>query len=256
MPITPFFAVSIRLTLTAVALYAQTAIADGPQPPCAGAAPIPAYADPPAVRTWAKAELESWTPPACLGWPRESFQLVVALAASFRHDGDADALLARFGAISAKRGLRYWSVTDKAWRVLITDAAALDGQKRRSDFTVAEMKSGADLYFEEADNRSSDAVVYRLRVLEASPNRVVVEIENVTPIRAFFITLFPPGSLRATYFAERRGPDTWGFYGLSSNGAEASALASVSEASYVNRAAALYRHFIGVPADRDPPLAP
>jgi hypothetical protein len=95
-----------------------------------------------------------------------------------------------------------------------------------------------------------------LRVLEANRNRIVIETENLTPIKAFFITLFPPGSLRATYFLDRRGPDSWGFYGLSSNGAEASALASVSQASYVNRAAALYRHFIGVPADRDPPLAP
>jgi hypothetical protein len=238
--------------LTAIALCAQTAIAEGPQPPCAGAAPIPAYTNPPAVRTWGKADLEPWTPPACLGWPREPFRLIVALAASFRHDGDADALLARFGAISTKRGLRYWSVTDKAWRVLITHAAALGGR----DFTPEEMKRAADLYFEEVDNRSSAAVVYRLRVREASPNRIVIETENVTPISAFFVTLFPPGSLRATYFLERREPDTWGFYGLSSNGAEASALASVSEASYVNRAAALYRHFIGVPADRDPPLAP
>jgi hypothetical protein len=247
----------MRLALTAIALCAQTAIAQGPQPPCAGVAPIPAYADPPAVRTWTKTDLQSWSPPACLGWPREAFQLVVALAAIFRHDGDADALLARFGAISTKRGLRYWSVTDKAWRVLITDAAALDGQRRRRpDFTAEEMKSGAELYFEELDNRSSDAVMYRLRVLEASPDRIVVETENVTPIRAFFLTLFPPRSLRATNFVERRGPDTWGFYGLSSNGAEASGLASVSEASYINRAAALYRHFIGVPADRDPPLAP
>jgi hypothetical protein len=246
----------MRLALTAIALCAQAALAEGPQPPCAGAVPIPAYADPPAVRTWTKADLESWTPPACLGWPREPFQLLVALAASFRHDGDADALLARFGAISTKRGLRYWSVTDKAWRVLITDAAALDGQTRRPDFTAAEMKSGTDLRFEEVDNRSSEAVDYRLRVLEANRNRIVIETENLTPIKAFFITLFPPGSLRATYFLDRRGPDTWGFYGLSSNGAEASALASVSQASYVNRAAALYRHFIGVPADRDPPLAP
>ena len=250
---------SIRLALTAIALCAQTAIAEGPQPPCAGVAPIPSYANPPAVRTWGKADLEPWTPPACLGWPREPFRLIVALAASFRHDGDADALLARFGAISTKRGLRYWSVTDKAWRVLISDAAALagpDAHQRRPDFTPDEMKSGADLYFEEDDNRSSGSVVYRLRVLQARRDRIVVETENVTPIRAFFVTLFPPGSLRATYFLERREPDTWGFYGLSSTGAEASALASVSEASYVNRAAALYRHFIGVPADRDPPLAP
>ena len=38
--------------------------------------------------------------------------------------------------------------------------------------------------------------------------------------------------------------------------AQASALASVSPRSYINRAAALYRHFAGIPAAREPPLAP
>ena len=223
------------------------AFAQGPQPPCDGARPIPRYADPPAVRTWAKVEL-----PACLGWPAEKSRLVVALAGRFRHDGGADALLARFGAISGMRGLRYWSVTDKAWRVLIKDAAALGGR----DFNPDEMKRGEDLHFEEEDNRSSAAVLYRMRVLEAKPDRIVVQTENVSPVRAFLVTLFPAGSLRAAYFLQRIDGESWAFYGLSSTGAEASALATMSEASYVNRAAALYRYFIGVPADRDPPLAP
>jgi hypothetical protein len=212
----------------------------------------------PSVRTWTN-DAERWTPPACMRWPSGQFKLIVALAGSFRHTGDAQTLLARFGAISTMRGLLYWSVSDKAWRVLITDAAALvgpDAARRRPDFTLAEMKGDTDLFFEEQDSRSSGPVVYRLRVLEVSANRIVIETENVSPVRAFLVTLFPPGSLRAAYFLERREPGTWAFYGLSSTSKEASALATVSEASYVNRAAALYRHFIGVPGDRDPPLAP
>jgi len=41
-----------------------------------------------------------------------------------------------------------------------------EARRRRADFAAAEMKPGADLYFEEEDNRSSSPVVYRCRVLE------------------------------------------------------------------------------------------
>jgi hypothetical protein len=116
-------------------------------------------------------------------------------------------------------------VTDNTWRVLITDAAALcpDTHRRRADFTAAELKGGSDVFFVQDDSRSSGSVVYRLRTLEASADRL-----------------------------ERRPPGLWFFYGLSSTGAQASALATVSEASYVNRAAALYSHLTGVPEVRLP----
>jgi hypothetical protein len=143
--------------------------------------------------------------------------------------------------------------------VLITDGAALSGPEpgsRRPDFSAAELAVGATVYFEQQEGRSSGAVVYRMRVLEAGAAKVVIATDNVTPVRAFFVTLFPPGSLRATYLLERRGPDLWSFYGISSTTVEASALASVSPASYINRAAALYQHFAGLPAGRQAPLAP
>jgi hypothetical protein len=233
-------------TLLSISL---SAAADLPGVPCAGKPALPPYSDPVSVRTWSTADLQGWTPPACLRWPRSRFRLVVALAGRFSHQGGADSLLARFGAVSALSGLRYWSVTDKAWRVLITRAGSRSGH----DFTAQEMKRGTDLLFEEEDSRSSGAVSYRMRVLESTPDRIVIETENVSPVKAFLMTLFPPGSLRASYVLERQAPGTWGFYGISATGAEASVLAS---ASYINRAAALYRHFIGVPPDRDPPLAP
>jgi hypothetical protein len=150
-------------------------------------------------------------------------------------------------------------VTDKAWRELITDAAALagpDSRSRRPDFSPAELKPGATVFFEQKEGRSSGPVVYRLHVLEARSERLVIGTENVTPVRAFLVTLFPPGTLRATYLLERRGPGVWTFYGISSTTTEASDLASVSPPSYVNRAAALYRHFAGLPPERHPPLAP
>lgn len=252
---------ALALSALAACSYAQSPLDAGPRPPCAGAAPLPPYGMPgaaPAVLAWVK-DAARWTPPACLHWPRARFKLVLALAGSFHHDGDAASLLERFGAVSKMRGLVYWSVTDRAWRVLITAAAALAGPKagrRRADFAAAEMKAGAELYFEQVDNRSSSPVVYRMRVLEAGAQRLLVETENVSPIQAFFVTLFPAGSLRAAYFLEQRKPGAWAFYGLSTISEEASKLAMTSVASHVNRAAALYRHFIGVAGDKDPPLAP
>lgn len=232
---------------------------DAPRPPCAGAAPVPSYGPPDAAPAVLAFATPTWTAPDCLGWPAQRLRLVVALAASFRHTGSVDALLARFGAISSLRGLRYWSVTDKAWRELITDAAALSGpdaQSRRPDFSPAELRHGGGVFFEQIEGRSAAATSYRMQVLEAGAERLVIRTENVTAVRAMLVTLFPPGTLRATYLLERRGRELWGFYAISSVSTEASALASVSQESYLNRAAALYSHFVGIPAERHPPPAP
>jgi hypothetical protein len=208
---------------------------------------VPAYAaasDAPNVQTWSDAQ---WSMPACLPWPHARARLVVAVAGSLLHNGDSASLVARFGAISTMRGIRYWSVTESAWRILITDAFALDGPsplQRRADFKAEEIEKGGDLYFAEQDNRSG-LVSYRMRAVEVHANRVVIVTENITAVRAFGFTLFPPGSLRAAYFVQRLNSDTWGFYGLSVTGEGASALSGLSEASYVNRATALYRHFTG-----------
>ena len=236
-----------RRAVAALLAASVSRAAAGPQPPCDGAAPLPPYAaagDAPGLRSWT-GEAAKWTPPACLGWPAGSYRMLVAIAGRFGHEGDGAALLERFGAVSRRAGLRYWSVTDQDWRVLITHAAALaaPGGPRRADFTAAEMTEGAELFYEERDNRSSGAVVYRMRVREAGGERIFIETENLTAVRALLFTLFPPGSLRTAYFAERLSRGLWGLYGLSSTGEEASALAAGSEASYANRATALYRHF-------------
>jgi hypothetical protein len=193
-------------------------------------------------------EAARWAPPSCLPWPVAQYRLLVAAAGTFGHTGDAAALLARFGAVSAKKGLRYWSVSDRSWQVLVEDAAALAGPepgRRRADFSVAEMKPGAELFYEERDNRSAGPVTYRMRVLEAGAQRTVIETQNESPVRKLMVTLFPPGTLRAAYFLERREASTWALYLLSATGAEASALAASAEESYVNRATALYRHYTG-----------
>jgi hypothetical protein len=81
----------------------------------------------------------------------EGAGVLVALAAHFSHSGTSDALLRRFGAISTLKGLQYWSVTEGGCRMLITDAGQ-DLDHRRPDVTLAEMRSGKDLYFAQSDN--------------------------------------------------------------------------------------------------------
>lgn len=250
---------AVRSAIFAIVFACTSALLaqEAPRPPCAGP-PVPNYAvigQQPIHQVWRNTRKGWWTPPPCTGWGDAGSNLVIALAGTFRHTGNADELLNRFGAVSTLRGIRYWSVTDKDWRVLVMDAAALAGPEakdRRPDFAPAEMKGGRDLYFAQHDTRSTGEVVYRMRVREAGADRLVLEMENLSPIRLLFVTLFSPGDMKFLYFLERRAGGQWGSYALlAANGS----YADNNEASFINRAAAFYRHFIGVPADGAPPLA-
>lgn len=234
----------------------MAAAAEGPRAPCAGLLPYPDYSAvgaPPNVRVWTRGDLgASWTPPACTGWNAKSDGVLVAVAGQFPHKQGADDLLARFGAVSALEGLQYWSVSEGAWRTLITHATALEGAdatRPRPDFTIAEMRSGADLYLAQADNRASGEVVYRMRLLDFGPNGFVVAIENVSPVRRFFLTLFDPGDLQSVHFLQRKGPYDWTYYGLAWAGEDLPSRLAVPEASYVNRALALYWYLTGARAN-------
>ncbi len=231
--------------------------ADVPQPPCASA-PRPAYArsgEQPTVQVWEKAALVDWQPPACTGWAGGSTGLLVALAGTFQHTGTADQLLGRFGAISALRGIHYWSAADKEWRVLVTDAVAFggaDSTEHRGDFAASEMMNRDSLYFGQRDSRSTGEVAYKLRVRDAGADHLVLEYENVSAVRAFIVTVFRPGELKYLYFLRRQAGATWGIYLLLSAN---SAYAEGNEASFINRAVAFYRHFTGAETGGAPPLA-
>jgi hypothetical protein len=197
---------------------------------------------------WTSGALGSWTPPACTGFTAKGDGVLVAVAGSFPFTGSVDALLARFGAVSALKGLKYWSVTEGRWLTLITKATALEGpdlDRPRSDFSLAEMRSGADLYFAQSENRAGGDVVYWMRVRDFGSNRLVVAIENASPVSRYLVTVFNPGDLASVHFLERRGPGVWGYYGLAWAGDSLVSRLAVPEASYVNRALALYRHFLG-----------
>lgn len=233
----------------------------GPVVPCGAAAEAayPDFADPPNARNWHARDLAgAWTPPDCVGWGDPRFTLLTALAGRFHFDGTVEELLAKFGAQSAWRGIRYWSTTDRRWEVLIEDAAALeaaDPERRRPDFALPELESGKELLFLQADNRSSGPVVYRMRILDIEPDHLVVAIENVSTVWLFIFPIYNPGDLQSTYIIRNIASGIWGYYSLT-GARERSVLTRGNDASYLNRAAAIYRHLIGVPGDRDPPIAP
>jgi hypothetical protein len=251
----------LRVLLLAAGLASNAlAAGEGPRLPC-GAAPYPPYAEPgapPNVRAWSGKAAQSWAPPPCIGWAPQEADMLVALAGSFRLEGDLDAVLARIGAISAKKGVRYWSTTEKEWKPLVTDAFALgspDPASRRADFAPAQWTAGQSLYYAQADNRTAGVIVYRDLVRSAERERIVVESENLTPMKKMMITLFDPGGMQTVYFIERRAPGEWNFYSLTRTRMASVLLPTGGEGSYINRSAAFYRYVAGIPTDQEPPPA-
>jgi Family of unknown function (DUF6675) len=240
------------LAIVVVLLSAGLASAadKNPQPPC-GTPRVPGYAAvdaAPAVLVISGSDLGAWKPPSCVGWSAQGDGVLVALSGRFAYKGSTDDLLKRFGAISTLKGLKYWSVTDGGWRTLITSAEALEAPESghsRPDFTLAEMKSGKDLYFAQQDNRTSEEVVYRMQVRDLSTNGFVVAVENVTPVRSYMLTLFDPGELLSVQFVERESPGVYGYYGLAFAGESLASSIALPQASYVNRALALYGQLTG-----------
>ncbi|GAC1631376.1 MAG: hypothetical protein NVS9B14_03120 [Candidatus Acidiferrum sp.] len=232
----------------------------GPQPPC-GTQPVPPYpgADDPAVlKSWQRSEFgRDWKPPECTGWTALGFTSLVTTTARFRYTAEAAALLRRFGAVSELVGLRYWSVTHKRWQPLILDAHALTGlqsNQRREDFTLDEMRAGQTLYFEQLDNISGKAT-YRMYIADASADRIVIDVENISTIHYLLLPVFRPGELQSIYFLQRESDSVWRYYSIVRTGANASRIVAGNESSALNRAVAFYRHFLGIPVDREPPAA-
>jgi hypothetical protein len=251
----------VQLVLSAVLLSQTYACAQsGPQPPC-GQEPVPPYPvlDTPAnVKSWSKSDLgRDWRAPACSGWTAAGFSTLVTTSARFRYTSGSDALLRHIGAISELAGIRYWSTTHKQWQTLIVDAHALAGTQpgqRRADFTVAEMKQGTPLYFEQVDNLSGKAV-YRMRLAEASADRIVFDVENVNPVRYLLITIFHTGEMQSIYFLDRESEDVWRYYSMVRMGQNANRLIAGNESSSVNRAVAFYRYMVGIPTAQEPPAS-
>jgi len=84
---------------------------------------------------------------------------------------------------------------------------------------------------------------------------VVVETSNVDAIKWWGITLYAADGLDTWYFLGERSPGVWDYYSIT-RVLPASFLAKGHEKSYINRAVALYRHYMRLPTDTEPPSAP
>jgi hypothetical protein len=232
----------------------------GPQPPC-GKDPIPQHPgldDSAIVKLWSKSDFgRDWRPPACTGWAALGFTTLVTTVARFRHNSGADGQLRHIGAISELAGMRYWSTTHQQWRTLIVDAHALTGLqagRRREAFMLDEMKEGKVLYFHQTDNLAGKAID-RMHIAEASADRIVFDVENVSTMGYFLITLFHPGEMQSIYYLDRESENAWRYYSIVRAGGNANGLTAGNESSSINRAVAFYRHLVGIPTDQEPPAA-
>ena len=177
--------------------------------------------------------------------------------ARFHHASGVAGLLRRIGAISELEGVRYWSTTHQRWQTLITEAYAVTGPQggqRRKDFTLDEMAQGQVRYFQQVDNVSGKAI-FRMHIAEATIDRLVVNVENVSTMRFLLVPLFRPGEMQTVYFLDRESEGVWRYYSLVRTGKNASSMTTGHEASSINRAVAFYRHLVGLPTDQEPPAA-
>jgi hypothetical protein len=183
---------------------------------------------------------------------------VVALAARFHSPFSLDALAARLVAVSQHPAIRIWAVTRQEWRPLALDAWALDGpgdNQRRADPAGEALVAGRDFYYVERTDVGG-RTLYRLHVVEHTPQRIVLTTENVTAIRAALVTLFEPGALQMATVLSNDGPSAWSFYEISRAGADSSSFVAGYQSAYLNRLEAMRRYMAGLPTDRDPPIAP
>jgi hypothetical protein len=216
----------------------------------------PAPAAPPTVVVWTKSDLGELSDfPRCAMWQPSTSTDIVAVAGQFHDTRDADAMLAHIGAVSGLLDVRYWSVTDMQWNPLFTRVTALADatpSKPRADFSVAELRAGHDLYFLAADNRSGEETVWRLRMSELADGRIAVEMANVTPLRWFFVPFIRAGDIQIVYSLEHEPGETWRLYSLTRVLYVSPIFAGlVPQASYVNRALALYQHIVNPFSGRD-----
>jgi hypothetical protein len=80
----------------------------------------------------------------------------------------------------------------------------------------------------------------------ATSTTLVVALENVTPIKFLMMTVFAPGDVQSVHFLTRTPLGVWSYYGLARTGVSVASFLGLNDASYVNRALALYAHFTGV----------
>lgn len=241
--------VALALALAAAKAAVTVAV------PCEGP-PVayPAVGEPPAIQVLYYDELgPRWAPPRCAGWQPANVAFLIATAGRFHHTGGVEEVAKRLGKISDYNEILYWSHTRQAWRPLMPEAFALAGpdpEKKRGDFTAAEMLAGDPRYFWQS---ASGKFAYRVQVRESDANRLVIEMENITGLQVLFLPVFKPGDARMLYFIEREDGDVWRYYAMIAVSGPFAAVVRSGHESFVNRAGGIFRYFAGIPMTQDPP---
>jgi hypothetical protein len=250
---------AVLVLLTGSAL-AQTT----PVPPCAG----PPHPAPGGVGAslnqlvWMEDEVpEEWSPPACTGWTAGPTRVLLAAAGRFRMSDDSSAMAGRLAAVSGLEDLVYWSSTRGRWRTLFREASALsraDAEATRADFSAADLVPGTELYYWSEEDNPTAGVVYRMLVHVRTPDQLVVEMINLSPLKATLLLVrrevAAPEEFRQLYFFEREDGDVWRFYALLRMSG-AGSLLGTSATNYLNRTEAYFRYLAGLPMTREPPAA-
>jgi hypothetical protein len=184
----------------------------------------------------------------------------ITVASVIRTSDTASTFVGRLGAISQLLTVQYWSTTQQKWRPLVSSAHAIAtvGAARpiqRGDYSAAELASAQDRYYVVADSRSGQDVTYRMRLRLSQPGRVVVETANVDAVKQWGITIYAPEGLHTLYFFDERAPGVWAYYSIT-RVLPKTFLAEGHEKSYINRAVALYRHYVHLPTNGEAPSAP
>jgi hypothetical protein len=246
----------MRLLAFLIVLLGCGAACAQPRVPCGGSDASPTYPmldERPTAIIWRDL---LWAPPLCLGtWTAGRAAVVVALAARFRHDGPVETLVSRFGAVSRLTQVKYWSVTEKKWQPLFSKAQALDGGQPRADFGLADLIVNRELRFEQRDNRLPVTTVQALTVRLRESGRLQVEVRNAEPVELVFVDVAKPGDMRTSHLLEREGVGIWRYYSITRVQSAPKLLGGSNDASWINRANALFRHVAGIQTDLEPPMA-
>ena len=225
---------------------------DMPVPPCAGS-PTPAYPEAlgaPAIDVWLDRDgLESWRPPACLGWQEKPATVLIAVAGRFQHIGAVDELLARLGAVSQYTSIRYWSWSKQRWRQLFEKTAALSAPVRkaeRPDFKADEFREEGQLFILQNESGSVGEVIQRVSIIDRTEDGIEIGITNLSAARVAFVTLFEPGGSEMRLWIERETGDRWTYYSLTRLSGATLLARPALKRSYVSRAEAMFHYLIGV----------
>ena len=246
-----------RLAVIAGPLGGAASVASAERSMCGNAPPpaYPAFDKPALVDSWLRDGHLDGAAPDCNGLRSRDVELLVRVTARFHAALDGVAMLGRLGAVSALKGMPYWSYTDKKRQLLVSESYAVDNpvsMKARADFSAAELRSGALLFFAQSDNRATTLTPYSLQLLSHSPDRLVLRVENVADLRYMGLKVVAAHELQWVVALEPLANGHWGYRSLLGIGRLGIGRAEQHRLSNLARSVAMFDHLAGRQTDIEP----